>query len=100
VNGLREARDPGGDRVHADRLRDLEALLRRHDPRRRIRPRCVEVVRADAQASDVMTDGTNEPGQTCDGISLGLGFDAVAVHLGQVWSEPPRPQPCVDAGGG
>jgi hypothetical protein len=53
-----------------------------------------------AQASDIMIDGTNEPGQTCDGISIGLGFDAVAVQIGQVGSEPPPPQPCVDAGGG
>jgi hypothetical protein len=51
-----------------------------------------------AQASDIMVDGTNEPGQTCDGISLGLGFDAVAVQIGHVGSEPPPPEPCIDAG--
>lgn len=55
------------------------------------------------QTSDIMADGTNEPGQTCDGISIGVGFDAVAVQLGQAVSSPPRVDPCGDAsveGGG
>ncbi len=50
------------------------------------------------QMSDIMADGTNEPGQTCDGISIGLGFDAVAVQLGQAVSTPPLVDPCSDAG--
>jgi hypothetical protein len=50
------------------------------------------------QASDIMADGTNEPGQTCDGISIGLGFDAVAVQLGRAVSTPPSFDPCSDAG--
>ncbi len=50
------------------------------------------------QASDIMADGTNEPGHTCDGISIGLGFDAVAVKLGQPQSVPGFVSPCSDAG--
>ena len=37
-----------------------------------------------AQASDIMVDGSQDPGMTCDGISIGLGFEASAVHLGGV----------------
>jgi hypothetical protein len=40
------------------------------------------------QMADIMTDGSNEPGRTCDGISIGIGFDAKAVKLGSVVTEP------------
>jgi hypothetical protein len=30
----------------------------------------------------VLVDGTNEPGQVCNAISFGIGFDAVAVQMG------------------
>jgi hypothetical protein len=36
------------------------------------------------QASDIMLDGTQDPAATCDGISIGIGFEASAVHLGGV----------------
>ncbi len=36
------------------------------------------------QASDLMADGTQGPGATCNGISVGLGFSASAVHLGGI----------------
>jgi hypothetical protein len=52
------------------------------------------------QASDIMQDGTNgDPTKTCDGISIGLGFNAKAVKLGVVApvSEPPD-DPCADGG--
>ncbi|MDI3291552.1 hypothetical protein [Polyangium sp. 15x6] len=47
------------------------------------------------QASDIMKDGTQNPGAECDGISIGLGFNAKAVQLGPVAmpGEPP-PDPC------
>ena len=51
------------------------------------------------QMSDIMVDGTSEPGQVCDGISLGIGFDAVAVHVGPSVVVPGVPDPCGDAGG-
>lgn len=50
------------------------------------------------QASDIMEDGSNEPGKTCDGISVGLGFDGVAVQLGQSEAQPAFPDPCADGG--
>jgi len=50
------------------------------------------------QMSDIMADGTNEPGKQCDGISVGLGFDAVAVHLGNAQAEAPVVTACADAG--
>jgi len=47
------------------------------------------------QASDIMKDGTQNPAVECDGISIGLGFNAKAVQLGPVAmpAEPP-PDPC------
>ncbi len=33
------------------------------------------------QASDIKADGTNASGSTCDGISIGLGFDASEIGL-------------------
>jgi hypothetical protein len=50
------------------------------------------------QASDIMMDGTNEPGEACNRISFGIGFDATAVTLGQVVSLPMAPDPCSDGG--
>lgn len=40
-----------------------------------------------AQSSDILSDGTQNPEKTCDGISIGLGFEAKAVQLGEV-TEP------------
>ncbi|HVK63288.1 MAG TPA: hypothetical protein VM694_02370 [Polyangium sp.] len=47
------------------------------------------------QASDIMKDGTQDPAVECNGISIGLGFNAKAVQLGPVApkGEPP-PDPC------
>lgn len=50
------------------------------------------------QASDIMIDGTNEPAAFCDGISIGLGFDAVAVQMGPAVAVPAAADPCADAG--
>jgi hypothetical protein len=50
------------------------------------------------QASDILQDGTQDPTKSCDGISLGLGFDATLVKLGQPVSVTPPPNPCGDGG--
>jgi hypothetical protein len=50
------------------------------------------------QAAAILHDGTNEPGRPCDGISIGLGFDATAVQLGKVVTLPAVPDSCADAG--
>jgi hypothetical protein len=48
-----------------------------------------------AQASDILQDGTQDPTLPCDGISIGLGFDAVLDQLGpMVAPKPPPPNPC------
>ncbi|MFT3771623.1 MAG: hypothetical protein QM820_39930 [Minicystis sp.] len=36
------------------------------------------------QASDIMSDGTQDPSQTCDGISMGLNFEMTEALLGPV----------------
>jgi hypothetical protein len=36
------------------------------------------------QASDILSDGTQDPNKECDGISFGFGFDGVQVSLGKV----------------
>ncbi len=46
-------------------------------------------------ASDILSDGTQDPTKPCDGISIGLGFTAKAVQLGSVATPvPPAPDPC------
>jgi hypothetical protein len=44
------------------------------------------------QASDIMSDGSQDPNATCDAISIGLGFNSKPVLLGTV-DEPAEPQP-------
>lgn len=46
-------------------------------------------------ASDIMKDGTQDPAATCDGISIGLGFNMKSVKLGTVMDKAqPGPDPC------
>jgi hypothetical protein len=47
------------------------------------------------QASDILKDGTQDPNVECDGISVGIGFDATRVVVGPVAPAPqPSPDPC------
>ena len=47
------------------------------------------------QASDILVDGTQDPNQTCNGISIGIGFTATAVQLSGITPAPtPPPDPC------
>ena len=48
------------------------------------------------QASDILHDGTQDPTKVCDGISIGLGFEAANTMLGTV-APPAMPQqnPCM-----
>jgi hypothetical protein len=47
------------------------------------------------QASDILTDGTQDPAVTCNGISIGLGFELSQVSLGSIAPiTPPAPDPC------
>ncbi|MFO0619240.1 MAG: hypothetical protein U0414_42015 [Polyangiaceae bacterium] len=36
------------------------------------------------QSSDILTDGTQDPNKTCDGVSIGITFEAKPVELGPV----------------
>lgn len=46
------------------------------------------------QASDILSDGSQDPLKTCDGISIGLGFEAVAAGLGAVGPASPPDVSC------
>lgn len=47
------------------------------------------------QASDILVDGTQDPSKDCDGISIGIGFEAVKVSASGVAADlPPGPDPC------
>jgi hypothetical protein len=56
------------------------------------------------QASDIMADGTQDPTKTCNGISVGLGFQLREVQLGPVGTSIPGGPSCAsgaaDAGPG
>jgi len=48
------------------------------------------------QASDINADGSNDPTKTCDGISIGLGFEGKQTMLGGVGDPAmPQPDPCL-----
>lgn len=47
------------------------------------------------QASDIMKDGMQDPSKECDGISVGLGFEATRVVVGATApAKQPAPDPC------
>lgn len=46
------------------------------------------------QSSDIMTDGTQDPAKTCDGISMGLGFDMGEMQIGDVGPANPQGAGC------
>lgn len=48
------------------------------------------------QAQDILQDGTNVPNVACDGISIGIGFNAKLVQNADVVvpAPPPAPDPC------
>lgn len=46
-------------------------------------------------ASDILLDGSQNPSQTCNAISIGIGFEASAARIGAVDPPlPPPPNPC------
>jgi hypothetical protein len=46
------------------------------------------------QASDILTDATQDPTKTCDGISVGFGFDMKAAQIGTVGPAAPTAMAC------
>ena len=48
------------------------------------------------QASDIMSDGSQDPAKQCDAISIGLGFTMKSAQLGPVAPPTPPPaDPCI-----
>ena len=53
------------------------------------------------QSSDILMDGTQDPGKTCDGISLGIGFSGKLIKLGDIAEAgEPATNPCETAPAG
>lgn len=52
------------------------------------------------QASDIMKDGSQDPNQVCNGISIGLGFDMKPAQLGVVAPPSMSDNPCAMGTGG
>jgi hypothetical protein len=51
------------------------------------------------QASDIPINGEQSPDKTCDGISIGIGFDGDEVQLGGIDEpSPPAEDPCEGGG--
>ena len=80
----------------------MDALAARFTP-----PICpgttLEIIKtAIAQASDILQNGTQDPTKPCDGISIGLGFEAKRVGNPTTAGGPPSAEsqsnPCLDAG--
>jgi hypothetical protein len=46
------------------------------------------------QASDILTDGGQNPAQTCDGISIGVGFEMTEAQLGGTGPQTPPALAC------
>ena len=46
------------------------------------------------QASDIMSDGSQDPTMPCDGISMGLGFEMQEAQLGGVGPANPVGMSC------
>lgn len=46
------------------------------------------------QSSDILIDGTQDPAKTCDGISMGLGFDMSGAQIGDVGPANPQGMAC------
>jgi hypothetical protein len=79
-----------------------ETALRVDDTLCPTSPTTQSIVAAITQASDILSNGSQDPTLPCDGISVGFGFEAKRVTLGPV-APPEAPLPpvtCVTAPAG
>lgn len=54
------------------------------------------VVQQVRQAADILVDGSQDPGRFCDGISIGIGFEAAHTAIGDTVADPAPPaNPCL-----
>jgi hypothetical protein len=79
---------------------ELKKVAGAFDPSLCSGPTIDSIVSQIEQASDIGADGSQDPTKPCDGISIGLGFDASVVQLGDIAPKgDPKPSPCDGAGG-
>jgi len=65
------------------------------DPSLCMGPTIDSIIAQITQASDILADGSQDPAQTCNGISIGLGFKLLPVQVGLIGPvTPPPPNPC------
>jgi hypothetical protein len=73
----------------------MRTLAASFDPSLCSGPTIDSIVAQIEQASDILADGTQDPTRDCDGISIGLGFEATVVQLGAIQDPPAGPaDPC------
>ncbi|MEP7123842.1 MAG: hypothetical protein ABJE95_23135 [Byssovorax sp.] len=80
---------------------ELKKIAGAFDPSLCKGPTIDSIVSQIEQASDIGHDGTQDASKECDGISIGLGFDAGIVQLGAIAPvSPPKENPCDAMGTG
>jgi hypothetical protein len=73
----------------------IKKVAGKFDPSLCSGPAIDSVVAQLEQASDILADGTQDPTRACDGVSIGLGFEAVRATLAGVGpGVPADPDPC------
>ncbi len=74
---------------------EFKRFARTFDPSFCLVPTIDSILTQIAQASDILKDGTQDPSKTCDGISIGIGFEMKAIQLGGIGpASPPLVDPC------
>jgi hypothetical protein len=80
---------------------ELKKIAGAFDPTLCKGPTIDSIISQIEQASDILKDGTQKTGVDCDGISIGLGFDAAIVQLGAIAPKAgPKEDPCTTMGTG
>ena len=80
---------------------ELKKIAGAFDPSLCKGPTIESIVSQIEQASDILSDGSQDPTKECDGISIGLGFDSGIVQLGAITPPaPPKDNPCDAMGTG
>ncbi len=84
----------------SDLTSQIQMVAGSFDPSLCSGPTIDSIISQIAQASDIMADGTQDPTKTCDGISIGIGFDAAVVANPDTIGPMPTmmANPCGDGG--
>jgi hypothetical protein len=79
----------------AELINDFKKVAGSFDPGLCDGPTFDSIAKQLEAASDIMKDGTQNPSQECDAISIGIGFEGNLVQLGSVAAPvPPIVDPC------